>query len=62
MVLLTHGEAGRRMDMPRKLRVELAGALYHVLNRGDRRQDICRDDRDGDRFLATRAETCAQTG
>jgi hypothetical protein len=26
--------------MPRKLRVELPGAMYHVMSRGDRREDI----------------------
>src|SRR5881409_262669 len=28
--------------MPRPLRIEYSGAIYHVLNRGDRRQDIFR--------------------
>ena len=48
--------------MPRKLRVEYPGAIYHVMNRGDRRQAIFRDDRDRERFLATLAEACAKTG
>jgi hypothetical protein len=26
--------------MPRKLRIEYPGAVYHVLNRGGRREDI----------------------
>jgi hypothetical protein len=26
--------------MPRKLRVEYAGAMYHVMSRGDQRDDI----------------------
>jgi len=26
--------------MPRKLRVEYPGAMYHVMSRGDRREDI----------------------
>ena len=30
--------------MPRPLRIELAGALYHVTSRGDRREDIFLDD------------------
>jgi hypothetical protein len=30
--------------MARKLRIEYPGAIYHVLNRGDRREDIFRDD------------------
>jgi hypothetical protein len=39
--------------MARKLRVEYAGAVYHVMNRGDRREDIFRDDPDREVFLAT---------
>jgi hypothetical protein len=30
--------------MPRKLRVEYEGAIYHVMNRGDRREPIFKDD------------------
>ena len=32
--------------MARKLRVEYAGAIYHVMNRGDRRERIFMDDAD----------------
>ena len=28
--------------MPRKLRIEFEGAIYHVMNRGDRREPIFR--------------------
>jgi len=48
--------------MARKLRVEYAGAIYHVLNRGDRREPIFNDGPDRRRFLETLAETCAKTG
>ena len=48
--------------MARKLRVQYPGAIYHVLNRGDRREPIFRDDADRRRFLDTLAETCAKTG
>ncbi len=47
--------------MARKLRVEYPGAIYHVLNRGDRREDIFKDDPDRQRFLATLGEACAKT-
>ena len=47
--------------MPRKLRVEYEGALYHVMNRGDRREPIFKDDTDRQRFLETLAECCAKT-
>ena len=44
--------------MARKLRIEYPGALYHVMNRGDRREAIFRDDRDRESFVATLAEAC----
>ncbi|NOS70941.1 MAG: transposase, partial [Verrucomicrobia bacterium] len=47
--------------MPRALRIEYPGAIYHVMNRGDRREPIFRDDFDHKRFLATLAEVCAKT-
>jgi putative transposase len=47
--------------MARKLRVEYRGAIYHVINRGDRREPIFEDDADRRRFLETLAETCAKT-
>jgi putative transposase len=48
--------------MARKLRVEYAGAIYHVMNRGDRREPIFRDDEDRTRFLSTLGEVCAKAG
>src|SRR3990172_3051740 len=48
--------------MARKLRVEYAGAIYRVMNRGDRREEIFRDDEDRQRFLTTLGEACAKTG
>ena len=47
--------------MPRKLRLEYVGAIYHVLNRGDRREDIFLDDEDRCRFVQTLAEACEKT-
>lgn len=47
--------------MPRALRIEYEGAFYHVLNRGDRREPIFRDDADRKRFLETLGEACAKT-
>jgi hypothetical protein len=37
--------------MARKLRVEYLGAIYHVMNRGDRREPIFQDDLDRQKFL-----------
>lgn len=48
--------------MARKLRVEYPGAVYHVMNRGDRREPIFRDEEDRHRFLSTLGEACAKTG
>src|SRR5208283_4985061 len=48
--------------MPRKLRMEYPGAIYHVINRGDRREDIFRDDADRTRFLEALGEARAKAG
>ena len=47
--------------MARKLRVEYPGAVYHVMNRGDRREPIYADDQDRLLFLDTLAEACGKT-
>ncbi len=47
--------------MPRKLRIQYPGAIYHVMNRGDRREDIFQDDEDRKRFLTTLGEACQKT-
>ena len=48
--------------MARKLRVEYPGAIYHVLNRGDRREPIFKDNEDRQRFVSTLGEVCVKTG
>ena len=47
--------------MARKLRAEYPGAIYHVMNRGDRREAIFQDDADRKRLLVTLGEPCAKT-
>lgn len=47
--------------MPRPLRVEYDGAVYHVMSRGDRREAIFRDDEDRERFLEALGEACGKT-
>ncbi len=47
--------------MPRKLRVEYPGAIYHVMSRGDRREDIFVGDVDRHDFIKTLAEACQKT-
>jgi putative transposase len=44
--------------MARPLRIEFAGALYHLTSRGDRREDIYLDDADREVFLEVLAEVC----
>jgi putative transposase len=47
--------------MPRPLRIEYAGARYHLMSRGDRREAIFADDQDRGQFLRTLGEACAKT-
>ena len=47
--------------VPRKLRIEYPGAVYHVMNRGDQREDIFIDDEDRRKFLSTLGERCRKT-
>jgi REP element-mobilizing transposase RayT len=42
----------------RKIRIQYAGAVYHVMNRGDRREPIFRDDQDYGAFLHTLGQAC----
>jgi REP element-mobilizing transposase RayT len=48
--------------MARQLRVEYPGAIYHVMNRGDRREPIFKDDKDRQCFVRTLAEACERSG
>ena len=47
--------------MPRKLRIQYPGPIYHLMNRGDQRENIFRDDTDRERFLSTLGEACGKT-
>jgi len=44
--------------MARPLRLEFAGALYHVTSRGDGRESIYLDDGDRERYLDVLAQVC----
>jgi REP element-mobilizing transposase RayT len=46
--------------MARPLRLEFAGALYHVTSRGDRREDIYLDDDDRRSWLAVLGTVCGR--
>jgi REP element-mobilizing transposase RayT len=48
--------------MARQLRLQFEGAIYHLLNRGDRREDIFLDEGDRNRFLEALGTVCVKTG
>lgn len=48
--------------MARNIRIEYAGAFYHVMARGNRREAIFLDDDDRRFFLKCLAEACGRTG
>ena len=48
--------------MARKLRIQYAGAIYHVMNRGDRSDPIFEDDQDRHRLLEALGQACEKTG
>jgi REP element-mobilizing transposase RayT len=48
--------------MARPLRIEYAGAVYHVMARGNQGRAIFRDDQDRRCFLNTVGEACEKTG
>src|SRR6266540_1613706 len=55
-------EFATKPPLPRRPRVQYAGAIYHVFDRGDRREPIFLTDADRDCFLDTLAESCDRTG
>jgi REP element-mobilizing transposase RayT len=48
--------------MPRKLRIQYPGAMYHVMSRGDGGGRIYLEDVDRHDFIKTLAEACQKTG
>ena len=48
--------------MPRQVRIEYPGAVYHAMARGDRREDIVRGDGDREAFVSLLAELVGRTG
>ncbi len=48
--------------MARKVRIEYAGAVYHVMARGNQGRPIFADDPDRRQWLQTLAEACEKTG
>ena len=50
------------IGMLRPLRIEYPGTIYHVMSRGNQRQNIFRDDADRLMFVSTLDEGCQKTG
>jgi REP-associated tyrosine transposase len=48
--------------MARPLRLHIPGAIYHVMSRGNAKQDIFLDDIDRERFLALLGDSCDRFG
>jgi REP element-mobilizing transposase RayT len=48
--------------MARKVRIQYPGAIYQVMNRGDRREAIFEGDEDRERLLQTLTQVCQKTG
>ncbi len=48
--------------MGRKPRIEYEGAVYHVINRGDRGGKVFKDRLDFELFLRCTADACERTG
>ncbi|MBT5927067.1 MAG: hypothetical protein HOH33_10650 [Verrucomicrobia bacterium] len=48
--------------MARKLRIEYGGALYHLMSRGNGKQDIFHDAKDRKMFTKALGEACEKTG
>ena len=46
--------------MARKLRVQYPGAIYHLMNRGNRREPIFKAEPDWETSLETLGEACAK--
>ena len=46
--------------MPRQLRIEYEGAIYHVMSRGDRRENIVQGDADRELWVKALGEACTK--
>ena len=52
----------RKRFLPRRARVEFPGAVYHLLDRGDREEEIFRTDSGRELFRATLGQACGRCG
>jgi len=49
------------LAVPRQLRIQYEGAIYHLMSRGDRREEIFRDDLDRKSLLQALGAACEKT-
>ena len=47
--------------MPRKIRIQFPGAIYHIMSRGDRREPVFKGSKDRELFLQTLTEACQKS-
>ena len=59
---IRYNSSSRRRTMARPLRIEFAGAFYHVTSRGDEKRDIYKSSRDRERFLEYLASAMERYG
>ena len=62
IMLQDSSNSTRLQAMPRQVRIQFPGAVYHVMARGDRREAIYRDEQDRRMFLDVFEEACGRTG
>ena len=61
-ILTDHRDFPIDVSMSRSIRIEYAGALYHLMARGNRRENIFLCDDDRLFFLKTLEDACERTG
>jgi putative transposase len=52
----------KKLAMARQLRIQYEGAIYHLISRRDRREEIFRDHLDRKSFLAALGAACQKSG
>jgi len=62
LTINTNRSFDSNLAMPRRLRIQYEGAIYHLMSRGDRREEIFRDDLDREDFLKTLGAACQKLG
>ena len=61
LVLTTPCGIGVLSGKARKLRVEYPGSIYHVMNRGDRREALFKNAKDCEWFIESPGEICVRS-